>query len=103
VCNAAAAINPRQSHLLVGPSDSAIMELTVKRFANQAAMGALGVAAGALALYVFMAWGARHTPTGGIDSVHAALTMISVAVPIAAVVAVHVVYARVLFRYAKEG
>ena len=78
------------------------MELTVKRFARLAALGALGVSAGAIGLYLLVGWIASPAPRGGIDATHAVLTWISVSIPIAALVAVHVVYARVLFRYAKD-
>ena len=77
------------------------MEFTVKRFARPAALGALGVSAGAIGLYLLVAFIASPVPRGGIDSTHAMLTWISVSIPIAALVAAHVVYALQLFRYSK--
>jgi hypothetical protein len=78
------------------------MELTMKKFARIAAVGALGVAAGATALYFVIAVGSSHTPTSGIDQTHATIAWIGAAVPIAAIVAAHLAYALQLFRYAKE-
>jgi hypothetical protein len=78
------------------------MELTLKRFATLAALGALGVSAGALGLFLLVAFGSRSTALGGIDSTQAVVTWISVAVPIVLVVAAHLVFARILFRYANE-
>ena len=78
------------------------MQLTLKRFAVPAALGALGVSAGALAMYLFIAYGSRSSALSGIDSTQAVLTCIALAIPISLVIAVHVVYARILFRYAKE-
>jgi len=75
------------------------MELTLKKFARLAALGALGVSAGALGLYLLIGFAALPRRTGGIDSVHAALTWISLAVPISLLIAAHVVYAWVLFKY----
>jgi hypothetical protein len=78
------------------------MELTLKRFAKLAALGAVGVAAGALGLFLLVAYGSRSTALGGIDTTQAVVTWIAVAVPIILLIAAHVVYARVLLRYAKE-
>jgi len=78
------------------------MPSTLKRYARPAAAGAVAVAAGAIGLYLLIGWGAMHTPTGGIDQTQWMVTLISVAVPIAAVVAAHLVYARILIRYANE-
>jgi hypothetical protein len=78
------------------------MELTLKRFARPAALGALGVGAGALGLYLLIAYGSRSSALGGIDRTQAAITWIALAIPIALVVAAHLVYARILLRYAKE-
>ncbi len=62
------------------------------------ALGALGVGAGAIGLYGLLSWVSRPTAIGGIDATQAAVTWYSLAVPIIAIVAVHVVYARVLWR-----
>jgi hypothetical protein len=70
--------------------------MSVRRYAKLAALGAIGVAAGVLALYALIAFGARHTATGGIDTTHAVLTWISAAVPAAAIIAAHLAYAKIL-------
>ena len=78
------------------------MELSLKRYARVAALGAFGVSAAVLALYALIAFGARYTPTGGIDHIEAAVTWISVAVPVAAIIAAHIAYARILLDYGKR-
>ncbi|MBC7897783.1 MAG: hypothetical protein H7066_20355 [Cytophagaceae bacterium] len=75
----------------------------MKTHGHLAALGALGVSAGSLALYGLLFWIATPTATGGIDEVHAMITRVSVAVIIAALVAVHVVFALQLFNYAKAN
>ena len=70
---------------------------TMKRFARLAALGAIGVSFGVLALYLLVAFIARPTPEGGIDMTNAVLTWISVAVPAAAIIAAHLAYAKILF------
>lgn len=78
------------------------MNLTLKPYARLAALGALGVSAGALLLYLLISFFSRPSASGGIDSTHAVLTWISLAVPVSALIAVHLVYARILMRYSKE-
>lgn len=78
------------------------MSLTLKPYARLAALGAVAVSAGALGLYLLIGFFSRPTASGGIDSTHAVLTWISLAVPIAALIAAHLVYARILLRYSKE-
>jgi hypothetical protein len=60
------------------------------------------VCAGVLALYLLVVFVARVTPTGGTDAEHAVLTAISLAPAALAIVAVHLVYARILMREAKQ-
>ena len=79
-----------------------IEELKLKPFAKIAALGALGVCGGVFALYALLAFSARPGPLGGIDQTHSVLTLISLAVPFALIIAAHLVYARVLMKYAKE-
>jgi hypothetical protein len=76
--------------------------MKLKPYAKLAAMGALGVCAGALGLYLFIAFFTRSTPLGGIDGTQAILTLISLAIPFALIIGAHLVYARVLLDYAKE-
>lgn len=77
--------------------------ISVRRYAKLAALGAIGVAGGVLALYALIAFGARHTPTGGIDTTNAVLTWISAAVPAAALIAAHLAYAKILFDESGAG
>ncbi len=78
------------------------MDIDMKKYAKLASLGAMAVAGGCLALYGLIAWASTPTATGGIDGPHAAIAYIGAAIPIAAIVAVHVAYARQLAAYAKE-
>lgn len=78
------------------------MDIDLKKYGKLASLGAFGVAAGCVALFALLAWVATPTATGGIDGVHATIAYIGVAVPLAAIIAVHVVYARQLAKYAKS-
>ncbi|MFN8580777.1 MAG: hypothetical protein U0163_07370 [Gemmatimonadaceae bacterium] len=49
------------------------MEFTMKKFARLAALGALGVAVGSVALYLVIALGSAPAPRGGIDRTNAVL------------------------------
>lgn len=75
---------------------------SMKTHARLAALGAIGVSAGALALYALVIFIALRSPTGGIDFEHSMLTIVSVGVIIAALVAAHLVFARQLIEYSKE-
>lgn len=75
---------------------------TMKTHGRLAALGGLGVSAGSLALYGLFFWIATPTPTGGIDSVHAMVTRVSVGVIIAALVAVHLAFAKQLLNYVRQ-
>jgi hypothetical protein len=87
-------------HLLTLPP---MQRPTMKTHGHLAALGALGVSAGAVALYGLFFWISTPSKTGGIDPVHAEITRVSVAVIIAALVAVHIAFARQLFAYVKEN
>ena len=78
------------------------MDIDMKKYGKLASLGAMGVAAGCAALYVFLAWVATPTPTGGIDRVHSTIAYIGIAMPIAAILAVLVTYARILAAYVKD-
>ena len=78
------------------------MELKLKPYARIAALGALGVCAGAFGLYLFIAFFTRSVPLGGIDQTQALLAWISLAIPFALIIGAHLIYARVLMKYAKE-
>jgi hypothetical protein len=79
-----------------------IAELKLKPYAKFAALGALGVCAGAAGLYLFLAFFTRAIPLGGIDQTQALLSWISLAIPFALIIGAHLVYARVLMNYARE-
>jgi hypothetical protein len=79
-----------------------LAELKLKPYARIAAMGALGVCAGTLGLFVFLAFYTRSIPLGGIDQTQALLSWISLAIPFSLIIGAHLVYARVLMKYAKE-
>ena len=79
-----------------------LAELKLKPYARIAALGALGVCAGALGLFLFVAFFTRPVPLGGIDPTQSVLTVISLAVPFALIIGAHLVYARVLMKYSKE-
>jgi len=79
------------------------MDLKLKPYARLAALGAIGVSAGALGLLVLLAFGTRSVPLGGIDQTQAVLSWISLAVPFSLIIGAHLVYARILFAYAKEA
>ncbi|MBV6521124.1 MAG: hypothetical protein MNPFHGCM_01251 [Gemmatimonadaceae bacterium] len=78
------------------------MALTMKKFARVAAIGALGVAAVVVALYLLIAIGGGHSATSGIDATQGVLLWLGAGIPAAAIIAVHVTYARQLLRYASE-
>ena len=79
-----------------------LAELKLKPYARIAAMGALGVCAGTLGLFLFLAFYTRSIPLGGIDQTQALLSWISLAIPFSLIIGAHLVYARVLMKYAKE-
>jgi hypothetical protein len=75
--------------------------MSVRKYAKLAALGAIGVSLGIVALYGLIAFGSRHTPDGGIDSTHAVLTWISAAIPAACLIAAHLAYVKVLLNESK--
>ena len=77
-------------------------QMTVRKYAKLAALGAVGVSFGVLALYAVIAFGSRRTDTGGIDATHAILTYISAAIPLAAIAAAHLAYAKILIDESKR-
>jgi uncharacterized membrane protein len=79
-----------------------ISEMKLKPYAKFAALGALGVSAGTLALYVFMSYFTRAIPLGGIDQTQSIVGWIAMAIPAILIIAAHLVYARVLLAYAKD-
>ena len=76
--------------------------MSVRKYAKLAALGAIGVSAGVLALYAVIAFGSRPTPDGGIDTTHATLTWISAAIPALGIIAAHLAYVKVLLDESKR-
>lgn len=76
--------------------------MSVRKYAKLAALGAVGVSLGVIALYGLIAFGARPSPDGGIDSTQAMLTWISAAIPAAAIVGAHLAYAKILLAESKR-
>ena len=79
-----------------------LAELKLKPFAKIAALGALGVCGGVFALFVFMAFFTRPIPLGGIDQTQSLLAWIGMAIPFSLIIGAHLVYARILMKYARE-
>ncbi len=79
------------------------LDFDIRPYAKAAAFGALAVSAGAFGLWVLTLFIARPVPGGGIDSTHYVLSVMAVGFICAAVIAVHLVFARQLMRYAKRG
>lgn len=78
------------------------LNFDIRPYAKPAAFGALAVSAGAFGLWILTLFIARPGPSGGIDSTHYVLSVMAVGIICAAVIAVHLVFARQLLRYAKS-
>ena len=78
------------------------LDFDIRPYAKLAALGALAVSAGAFGLWLLTIYATRPVPGGGIDTTHFVLSVMSVGIICAAVIAVHLVFARQLFRYAKD-
>jgi len=74
----------------------------MKKYARQAAAGAVLVAMGCVGLYGIIAWGSTPSSTGGIDGAHSTIAYIGAAFPFLAIIAAHLVFARQLSRYGKS-
>ena len=73
------------------------------KIARLAGLGALGACAAFIALFVYVAFISRHTPTGGMMPALSAISWISIGVVVLALVAVHVMIGRQLLDLAKGG
>lgn len=60
------------------------------KIAKLAGLGAFGACAAFIALFVYVAYISRHTPTGGMMPVLSVVTWISVGLVVLALVAVHI-------------
>lgn len=76
--------------------------MSVRKYAKLAAFGAVAVSFGVLALYGLIAFGSRHTADSGIDRTEAILVWISAAIPLGAIIAVHLAYAKILLDESKR-
>jgi hypothetical protein len=72
------------------------------RFMRMAGIGALGAAAGILGLYVVIVLFTLPY-RGGLDLWNSLIVWVSVGGVVALLITVHLVYARILLRYASEG
>jgi hypothetical protein len=79
-----------------------VSQMSVRKYAKLAAVGAVGVSLGVLGLYALIAFGSRHTAASGVDATHATLTWISAAIPAAAIIAAHLAYVKVLLDESKR-
>ena len=79
-----------------------LANMSVRKYAKVAALGAVGVSFGVLALYALVAFGSRPTPDSGIDRTHAVLTWISAAIPALCIIAAHLAYVKVLLNESKR-
>ena len=82
---------------------ASIPQMSIRKYAKLAALGAVGVSLGVVALYLVIALGSRHTATSGIDSTEAAVTWIAAAMPCAAIIAAHLAYVKVLLAESKKA
>lgn len=78
-----------------------LANMSVRKYAKVAALGAVGVSFGVVGLYLLIALGSRPPEQGGIDSTHAALAAIASAIPAAAIIAAHLAYVKVLLNESK--
>ena len=75
--------------------------MKLSTIARLAALGAFGACAGFIALFAYVAYISRHTPTGGMMPALSAVVWISVGLVVLGLVAVHVVLAKQLMRLAE--
>jgi hypothetical protein len=68
------------------------------KIARLAGLGAFGACAGFVALFAYVAYISRHTPTGGMMPALSAIVWISIGLVVLALIAVHIVLGRQLMR-----
>ena len=71
------------------------------KIARLVGMGAFGACAAFVALYAYVAFISRHTPTGGMTPALSAVTWISLAIVVLALIAAHVVLGKQLLQLAE--
>jgi len=68
------------------------------KFEKLGAIGAAAVALGLLALYAFLCWvSLSRTITGGMDRINQNVAWLSMLIPVLAIIAVHLTFAKVLW------
>ena len=78
------------------------MRVSPARASRLAALGALAVAGGSVALFALFVFATRPTSSGGMDLTNRVIAWISVGGVILVIIAVHLVYARDLMRKSKQ-
>ena len=73
------------------------------KIARLAGLGAFGACAGFVALFAFVAYISRHTPTGGMLPALSAVVWISLGLVVLALIAVHVAIGRQLLYIGNGG
>ena len=73
------------------------------KIARLAGLGAFGACAGFVALFAYVAYLSRHTPTGGMMPALSAVTWMSLGLVVLALIAVHVAIGRQLMYIANGG
>lgn len=71
------------------------------KIARLAGMGAFSACAAFVALYAYVAYISRHTPTGGMMPALSIVTWISLALVVLALIAIHVVIGKQLLQLAE--
>lgn len=68
------------------------------KFEKLGALGAAAVALGLVAVYAFLCWVSwSRTITGGMDRIHQNVAWLSMFIPVLAIAAVHLTFAKVLW------
>jgi hypothetical protein len=73
------------------------------KIARLAGLGAFGACAGFVALFAYVAYISRHTPTGGMMPVLSAVVWISLGLVVLALIAVHVAIGKQLLYIGNGG
>jgi hypothetical protein len=71
------------------------------KIARMVGLGAFGACAAFIALFAYVAFLSRHTSTGGMTPALSAVTWISLAIVVLALIAAHVVLGKQLLRLAE--
>jgi hypothetical protein len=77
--------------------------MSIRKYARVAALGAVGVAFAVLGLYLVIAIGSAPPAAGGIDRTEGWVAWIAAAIPCLAIIAAHLVYAKILMDESKKA